>query len=190
MLVAGAPLSVFDPTAYGAKGDGRTNDGLAIQKAIDACAGAGGGTVSLPSGNFLSGTLVLKSNVMLHLTPGATLRGSRQLADYGPLHLIYATNAENIGLEGEGIIDGSGEAFWDAKFKAKKERPSPLIELVGCRNVHIHDIRIRNQPGWGIHPWECDGVYIRGISMITDMRGPNTDGIDPDCSRNVFISDC
>jgi Pectate lyase superfamily protein len=60
-LVAAEPrLSVFDPTAYGAKGDGRTNDGPAIQKAIDACARAGGGTVRLPAGNFLSGTLVLK----------------------------------------------------------------------------------------------------------------------------------
>ena len=190
-LVAAEPaLPVFDPTAYGAKGNGQTNDGPAIQRAIDACARAGGGTVCLPAGNFLSGTLVLKSNVILHLTAGVTLRGSRQVADYAPLHLIYAQDAENIGLEGEGTIDGSGEAFWDARFKAKKERPSPLIELVGCRNVHIRDVHIRNLPGWGIHPWECDGVFIRGISMVTDMRGPNTDGIDPDCSRNVFISDC
>jgi len=64
-----------------------------------------------------------------------------------------------------------------------------LIELVGCRNVRIRDVRIRNTPGWGIHPVDCDGVYIRGISMISDMRGPNTDGIDPDSSRNVMISD-
>ena len=189
-MAAEAPAAVFDPTAYGAKGDGRTNDGPAIQKAIDACARAGGGTVWLPAGDFLSGTLVLKSNVTFHLTPGATLRGSRQIADYAPLHLIYAEDAENIGIEGEGTIDGSGEAFWDAKFKAKEKRPSPLIELVRCRDVHIRDVRIRNLPGWGIHPWACDRVYVRGISMITDMRGPNTDGIDPDGSRNVFISDC
>ncbi|MBI4874906.1 MAG: ThuA domain-containing protein [Acidobacteria bacterium] len=179
----------FNVTAHGAKGDGRAMDGPAIQKAIDACARSGGGTVCFPAGNFLSGTLVLKSNVTLHLSAGATLWGSRRIEDYDPLHLIYARNAENIAIEGDGTINGNGDAYWERDFKAKEKRPSPLIRLVGCRNVHIRNVRIRNTPGWGIHPWECDGVYIRGISMITDMRGPNTDGIDPDSSRNVFISD-
>ena len=183
------PRSVFDPTAYGAEGDGQANDGAAIQRAIDACAQAGGGTVWLSSGNYRTGTIVLKNNVTFHLSAGATLSGSRQIADYSTNHLIYAENADNIAIEGDGTIDGNGDAFWEPNFKAKEPRPSPLIELVGCHNVHIRDVRIRNQPGWGIRPWNCDGVYIRGVSMITDLRGPNTDGIDPDASRNVFISD-
>jgi hypothetical protein len=120
---------------------------------------------------------------------GATLWGSRHMEDYVSPHLICAQDAENIGIDGDGTIDGNGDAFWTANFKAKENRPSPLIELIGCRNVRIRDVRIRNIPGWGIHPWECDGVFISGISMITDMSGPNTDGIDPDASRNVFISD-
>lgn len=186
-LAAAQP--VFNPIDYGAKADGRTNDAAAIQKAIDACNRAGGGTVWLPAGNFLSGTIVLKSNVTLHLSPGATLWGSRRIEDYNPVHLIYAEGAENIGIEGQGAINGNGDAFWEPNFRAKPKRPMQLIELVGCRNVHIRDIRIRNAPAWGIHPWNCDGVYIRGISMITDMRGPNTDGIDPDSSRDVIISD-
>jgi len=180
---------VFGAATYGAKGDGQTNDGPAIQKAIDACTEAGGGVVWVPPGNFLTGTIVLKNNVTLRLSPGATLWGSRQMADYSTNHLIFAENAENIAIEGDGTINGNGDAFWDPNFKAKEPRPSPLIELIGCRNVHIRDVRIRNQPGWGIRPWQCDGVFIHGISMITDMRGPNTDGIDPDSSRNVFISD-
>jgi hypothetical protein len=186
-LAAAQP--VFNPVDYGAKADGKTNDAAAIQKAIDACNRAAGGTVLLPSGNFLSGTIVLKSNVTLHISPGATLWGSRNIGDYGPVHLIYAEGAENIAIEGQGVINGNGDAFWEPNFRAKPKRPMQLIELVGCRNVHIRDIRIRNAPAWGIHPWNCDGVYIRGISMITDMRGPNTDGIDPDSSRDVFISD-
>jgi polygalacturonase len=70
------PRSVFDVTSHGAKGDGRANDAPAIQKAIDACARSGGGTVYFPTGNYLSGTIVLKSNVTLHLSPGATLWGA------------------------------------------------------------------------------------------------------------------
>ncbi|HXI83555.1 MAG TPA: glycosyl hydrolase family 28 protein [Verrucomicrobiae bacterium] len=188
-LAAELPRSVFDPKSYGARGDGVTNDGGAIQKAIDVCAQAGGGMVYLPPGNFLTGTIVLKSNVTLHLSPGATLWGSRRIEDYKPFHLIYAQDAENIAIEGDGTINGNGDAFWGREFRPIEKRPSPLIELVGCRNVHIRDVRIRNTPGWGIRPWNCDGVYIHGISMISDMDSPNTDGIDPDASRNVFISD-
>jgi len=187
---AGLPGGVFDPLAFGAKADGRANDTAAIQQAIDACARAGGGTVYLAPGNFLAGTLVLKSNVTLYLAAGATLWGSRNFSDYSLPHLLYACDAENVTIEGEGTINGNGDAFWTAKFKAKPQRPTPLIELVRCRNVRLHDVRIRNQPGWGVHPWQCDGVYISGLSIINDMRSPNTDGIDPDSSRNVFISDC
>ena len=190
VIAADLPHSTFDVTSYGAKGDGQINDTTAIQKAVDACTQAGGGMVYLPPGNFLAGTIFLKNNVTLHLAPGATLWGSRNIADYSTNHLIFAQDAENVAIEGDGTINGNGDAFWDAKFKAKEPRPSPLIELIGCRNVHIRDVRIRNQPGWGIRPWECDGVFIHGVSMITDLRGPNTDGIDPDSSRNVMISDC
>src|SRR5690242_12930786 len=115
---ADLPRSFLDVTAYGAKGDGRTNDAAAIQKAIDACARAGGGTVYFAAGNYLSGTIVLKSHVTLRLSPAATLWGSRQIADYNPLHLIYAEDAENITIEGEGTINGNGDAYWEPDFKA------------------------------------------------------------------------
>jgi hypothetical protein len=175
--------------SFGAKGDQRTNEAPAIQRAIDACAGSGGGTVYFPAGNYLSGTITLKSNVILDLSPGATIWGSRDIADYRPLHLIYAHDAENIGITGSGTINGNGDAYWEKDFKAKEKRPDTLIRLERCRGVRISGIRIRNTPKFGIHPVECDGVSIRGISMISDMRGPNTDGIDPESSRNVAISD-
>ena len=189
---ADLPTSVCDVMRYGAKADGKTNDAPAIQKAIDACAAAGG-TAYLPAGNYLSGTIVLKSNVTLHLAQGATLWGSKNPEDFKPLHLIYAQDAENITLEGQGTINGNGEAYWDTNtkgfFRATERRPSPLVELVNCRRVQIRDLAFRNAPGWTIHPFGCDGVWIRGISIVNNTRGPNTDGIDPDSSRNVMISD-
>jgi len=193
LLLGGLPVyaasSRFEVTDYGVRADGKTNDAAAIQKAIDACARQGGGIVYVPPGNYLSGTIVLKSNVTLQLDPAATIWGSRQMSDFNPHHLIYAKGAENIAIEGGGTINGNGEAFWYPDFRPREPRPSPYIELEECRNVRIRDVRIRNTPGWAIHPLNCDGVWIRGISIVSPMQGPNTDGIDPDSSRNVFISD-
>jgi hypothetical protein len=184
-----AQTPTFDVTTYGAKGDGQTLDTAAIQQAIDACHKAGGGVVYLPNGNFLSGTIELKSNVTLRLSPGATLLGSRKMEDYVRPHLIYARGAENIAIDGGGAINGNGDAFWDADFKPKSRRPMPVIELVESKDIRVENIRIRNAAGWGIHPLVCDRVLIRGISIINDYRTPNTDGIDPDSTRNLIISD-
>ena len=200
-FAADLPASVCDVTAHGAKGDGVVLDTGAIQKAIDACSAGGGGVVWFPAGNFLSGTIVLKSNITLHLSPGATLWGSKKIEDYKPLHLIYAKDAENIALEGGGVINGNGLSYFDTNsqfspeqwflFKYNsKERPSPLIELVTCHNVRIQDLSIRNSPGWTIHPLGSDGVKIHAISIVNHRQGPSTDGIDVDSSRNVQISDC
>jgi polygalacturonase len=191
-MAAGA--QTFDARAHGAKGDGTTLDSPAIQKAIDAAFSAGGGVVSLTPGNYLSGTIVLKSNVTLRLHPGATLWASKRAADYNPRRLIYAADSENIAVDGQGTIHGNGEAWWDKQnerrvYQPISGRPSPLLEFVNSRNVRVQDVTILQAPGWAIHPLECDGVLIRGIRIIADPRSPNTDGIDPDSSRNVLIAD-
>jgi polygalacturonase len=107
----------FDVRAFGAQGDGATRDTAAIQAAIDAASASGGGTVVLPSGQFLSGTITLKSRVTLHLTPGAVLLGSTDVADYPARafpardldvggyrvwSLVFAEDAEQIAIEGDG----------------------------------------------------------------------------------------
>ena len=185
---ASAAPSVCDVTSFGAAGTGKTPDTAAIQKAIDSCAGAGGGVVYFPRGDYLSGTFTLKSNITLHLAPGATLWGSRNIRDYNPRHLIYAAGATNIAIEGGGTIDGQSDAFFDQNHRPMA-RPSPLIELRDCKDIRIQDVRILKAPGWTIHPKNCERVKIRGITLINDMLGLNTDGIDPDSSRDVIISD-
>jgi hypothetical protein len=218
-LTARSAARQFNVKAYHAKGDGKSLDTAAINQAIDACHADGGGVVYFPPGVYLSGTVVIKSNVTLYLEAGATLLGSKNIDDYsahiGPRHdadanqkhLIFARDAENIGLAGLGKIDGQGQAFWVpsgrkvpppedswrdvATYDWKPlKRPSPLLEFYNCKNLHIENVRIENAPGWTLRPIQCDDVFIRGITIQNPVIGPNTDGIDPTCCQNVFISNC
>ncbi|MFD1611084.1 glycoside hydrolase family 28 protein [Sphingomonas tabacisoli] len=207
--------SICAATAYGARGDARTLDTGAIQRAIDACAGRGGGVVLLAGGTFVSGTIVLKDHVTLRIAPGAVLLGSPRIEDYtpypatdvpaifvdgstqnkgnGPYHLIHAEKARDVAVDGGGTIDGNDRAFWDSDpqrgWIARRARPSPLIETVDTVGVRIENVMIRHAPGWTIHPLESSDIRIRGVTIRNDGRGPNTDAIDIDSSSNVLISD-
>ena len=188
---------------------------MAIQRAIDACAKAGGGIVLLPRGTFLAGTLVLKDNITLRIAPGAVLMASPRIADFtavppgdvkliaidgstqnkgnGPYHLIHASGAHHIAIDGGGTIDGNGSAFWDPDpqkvFVSRRSRPSPLMEFVGSADIRIENVTIRNAAGWTVHPLESTNIRMEGLMIVNDPRGPNTDGIDVDSSRNVVIRD-
>lgn len=189
---------VFDVRGYGAAGDGTRLDTKDIQAAIDACASAGGGAVFFPSGRYLSGTIYLKTNVVLHLEAGAVLLGSKNLQDYPPTvpalrsytdnytdkSLIYAENLENIGIEGRGTIDGQG-ALFEGPYKV---RPY-MMRIVNCRNVAVGGVTVINSPMWVQHYLSCDGVTIHGITIHSRVNH-NNDGIDIDCCDRVRISDC
>ncbi len=187
---AAPAADVFDVKSFGATGDGKTLDTVALQKAIDACNAAGGGTVYFPTGGFLTGSLQLRSKVTLHLSRGAVLLGSTRMADYTPPYLLYGQGIEDFAIEGDGAIDGQGRAFFDENFKPAEQRPSRLIELRDSRGIRIENVTIRNSPKWTLHPKNCDDVKVRGVTMLNPLRAENTDGIDVDSSRNVIISDC
>lgn len=195
-VVAGLrAATTFDVTDYGARGDGTTLDTPAIQKAIDACAEAGGGTVLFPTGRFLSANLTLKSNVTINLTPAAVLLASTRPDDYTTKHLLIARDAENVAIIGTGTIDGQGDNFFTIEAETGRPRPkawrlSPLIELIACRNVRVEGITILKAPAWTLRPKNCTRVTIRGISILNNVLAINTDGIDVDSSRDVVISDC
>src|ERR1035438_10216651 len=200
-------------------GDGKTKDTEAIGRAVDECAKAGGGTVYLPPGTYLSGTVVLKENVTFELEGGATLLGSTNLADYPPQsgppltgdanakHLLFARDAANVTVCGSGKIDGQGRAFWEPSNRPQPkpedawrdvatydwkplDRPSPMVEFFNCSNLRIENVTLANSSGWTLRPVECDTVLISGVKIRNPVIGPNTDGIDPTCCRNVFIADC
>ena len=208
-----APMGarVYDLTQFGAAGDGAALNTKSIQRALDAAAKSGGGTVYAPPGDYVTGTIHLRGNVTLWLEAGATIWGSRDRADYEQGCLIYAENAKNAAIRGRGAIDGNGEAFWrrergrlymgewhpdpnaGEKWIPAEWRPARLMRLVRCDHLLLEDITIRNSPAWTVHLVDCDDVDIRGISILNGIyenEGLNTDGIDPDGCSNVRISGC
>ncbi|MEI7768065.1 MAG: glycoside hydrolase family 28 protein [Phycisphaerae bacterium] len=187
-------MALFDVMNYGAKADGQTNDAAAIQKAIDACTEAGGGRVVIPAGRkFLTGTILLRDHVDLHLEPGSLLLSSIQKHELKWRLMIAAADANNIAISGTGTIDGRGREFMtrDDRYILRMDAWRPrMMGLFGCRNVRIENITMKDSANWGLHLTDSDDVVIRGISILNDIRLPNCDGIDPDRCRNVRISDC
>ncbi|MGA7159347.1 MAG: glycoside hydrolase family 28 protein [Acidobacteriaceae bacterium] len=188
---------------YGAKANGTTNDTHAIQSAIDACAHKGGGTVLLTAGTYLSAPIVLKSNINLHLDKGATLLGSSDHSDYpsitefrapGNQALVSATNAHNLSITGEGVIDGAGQSWWDEARAVKdhgvmgSEHTRPrLVVFDHCKQILIEGITIQNSPMWQLVPYYSDNITIRNIKVLAPQHSPNTDAIDPFSSSNIVI---
>jgi polygalacturonase len=178
---------------YGAKGDGVTKDTAAVQAAIDASA-ENGGTVFVPAGRYLCGTLHLRSHVALYLDAGASVMASPDDADFDRCEILpfqpvdddettyfhYALLAgedvEDIAILGPGSVDGH-----------RTERGGPkTIALKNCRRIAIRGITVKNSPNYSISFLGCDYVDVDGVTVLNGYA----DGIDPDCSRYVRIANC
>jgi len=207
----------FYITDYGALSGKDNLNTKAIQSAIDACAASGGGKVIISAGVYMTGTLILRSNVNLHIEESGVLLGSPDCADYPerdnvkhvdsaklPRYrnscLIFAEDCENISITGMGKIDCNGHNFVKLKDEYsggwKYERidaPTPprAVFFTGCKNVNIKDITMVNQPaGWSYWIHDCDFVTCDRLKINADVQYPNNDGIHINSSRNVTISNC
>ncbi len=186
-------LNVLD---FGAKGDGVTKDTAAIQKALDTCVENGGGTVSVPEGVYLTGSIILHSNTTLQLAPRASLLGSPDIADYpvvnvrwegefreGHSALISATDAANITIIG-GAIFGPPLPL----SKLRNPRGPALIELTGCTNAVLEGFTTQYQQLWSIHLLFCKNLTARNLTIRT--VNANGDGLDVDSCDGVLIERC
>jgi polygalacturonase len=194
---------------YGAVGDGKHPDHNAINKAIETCAKNGGGTVILPAGNYLCGSIHLMSNINLLIDAGATITGApadmhlydtaenfpgKPYQDGGHTYfhnsLIWGENLKNVSITGHGMIDGGGltskdnEVQNDASLGSVKNGDK-AIALKLCRNVLIRDITIFHGGHFAILATGCDLLTIDNLIIDT-----NRDGIDADCCTNTIISNC
>lgn len=199
-LPAGA--AVYDITAYGAVSDTASISTAAIQKAIDACHEAGGGTVLVPTGAYKTGSIILRSNVTLHLENGATIYGSTDIADYTPMstdyvslrtgvptvQLIYADNEHNIAITGEGTIDGRGKTFPKLDWNDEGITRPHLLRLIRCTDVNVTGVTLKNSGCWMQHYLACDRLKIQGITVF-NRNNYNNDALDLDGCHEVTVSD-
>lgn len=205
---------VYNILDYGAVSDGETKCTTAIQKAIDDCS-ATGGRVLIPAGCFLSGTLRLKSDVELHLEHGARLISSldekdiidyfRECGDDNEVDgweggcFLFALHEKNIAITGTGVIDGQGRKVFFDDDPEHADEGSPLAVtgfrprmsyLEDIENLTVSDVTFYDSAFWTLHMAGCRKVRIDNIVIENNKRGPNTDGIDPDCCQDVIIRGC
>jgi polygalacturonase len=206
----------FPVKNFGAKGDGTTLDTKPIQAAIDAAANAGGGTVIVTPGTYLSGSVFVRSHTVLEIQQGATIVGSQNLADYPmmptrvagiemswPAALINVYGQNDASITGSGTIDGNGKIWWDgywalrhqyepkglrwaADYDARRPR---LIQIYNSTHVTLSGPLLTRSGFWTVHICYSDQVHVDGVTIRNNVggRGPSTDGIDIDSSKHVLV---
>lgn len=197
--MARAEVKVFDAAKYGAVGDGKTLDTAAIQKAIDAAAGAGSPAQVLIRGKkkYVIGSLVLRSKIDFHLADDAELIASTNQKDYiaGTEGLLIANGAEGLKISGTGNLNGQALKFmtgFDKEgdwYKFGPFRPKMFI-LTACKGLEVNGVSFSMAPQWGLHMVGCEHVLVDHLKIRNHLDVPNCDGIDPDHCRDVEIRNC
>lgn len=205
----------YNVLSFGAVPDAKTLNTKAIQAAIDQAHTDGGGRVIVPAGRFLSGSVVLKTGVDLHLEKNAVLLGSTRAEDYTQLHnntcvgykaLVLAYEAENIAITGKGILDGQGailarridSLFYigqidSTAYELQEKRPKwflrpQVIQFMNCKNILVTGITVQNSACWVQTYVLCENLVIDKIRVESDAFW-NNDGIDIVDCRKVRITD-
>ena len=211
----GAPQAAttrYDVTDFGATGDGITDDSKSIARALAAAASAPSSVVVFPPGKvFLTAPINMSSGMTLQVD--GTLRAKSgnnsltgisgwpqmpPLPSYGNSRdgpylqfqaFLYASEVEDIAINGSGTIDGSGDWWWHNQRNRSlipAGRPN-LIQFVNAKRVEVTGVTLRDSPFWCLHPVQCEDVHVHHMKIRSRMYAPNSDGIDPDSCKNVMI---
>jgi len=183
------PSGTYNITSYGAS-TSSANNATAIQNAINAAEAAGGGTVQIPSGTFLSGPITLNNKINLNLASGATLKMFAYGTWSGSTPFIYGKNLSNIEISGSGTIDGQGSAWWTA-YNSNNSLARPImVRIEGCTEVEITGVKLQNAPTAHVSfAYACNQVTVSGVTISSPSSSPNTDGFDTEGSNYLF-SNC
>jgi polygalacturonase len=198
-----ASQTIFNVRDHGAVGDGTTLDTDAVQKALNESGKSGGGVVLVPAGTYLCKPLTIRTNTTLRLEKGAMIKATDDPADYARTdkpgefnHFLTGKDLENVIIEGEGTIDGSGQKWWIPAEEARQKKsgytlPRPnLIVLTRVKNLTVRGVTIQNAPKFHFVPTDCDNVVVEDAKFFAPERAPNTDAIDPSMCQNVTITRC
>ncbi len=204
----------LDVRAFGAVGDGETEDTAAIQAAISFL--PEGGRLWFPPGTYRTMPLALKSHIHLDFSEGAVLLAAPEREHYPilpgvlqdldggaevhfgafegqakPMYqaLLTAQYAEDITLTGPGVLDGNGNVFWRDFQGLPAARPR-LCFFNRCRNIRIHGIRAKDSPSWHFHPYYCSDLGFYDLRVNAPKESPNTDAMDPESCDGVEIIGC
>ena len=210
----------FNVCDYGAKPDGKTVCTEAIQKTIDTCAKAGGGTVVFSDGTFMTGSIFLKDNVDMRVDEDVLVKGVQDEKAYPdvytrvagietnwPAALINAHNLSSVKIYGKGTIDGSGSIWWDKYWNMRREydakglrwvvdydckRPR-LILVYNSSNIAVEGLTLMEPGFWTLHICYSTNVVVDGLTIranLDEKVGPSSDGVDIDSSNNVLVQNC
>ena len=210
--------TIFNIKNYGARGDGKTINTIALNKAVEACADAGGGTVVIPAGIYLSGTVRMKSHVTLLLEKGAVIKGVADLSQYEPYipnrergrnnnwnrALILGVGVTNVTITGSGVIDG--DHVFDPQGEEKMRGPHTIL-FAESRNLSFSGITVVNAANYAFMAYEIenvvysnltinqgwDGIHIRGGKRITIRNSTFHTGDDAIAGgywEDMMITDC
>ena len=163
-----------------------------------------GGVLRVPAGRYETGPVRLFSHTELRLEPGAVIAfvaepeafPLQECQDEGritrrPQPCLSAFGAQDVAVTGQGVIDGGGAGWWAAHRAGTLQHGRPyLLHFEDCTRLRIQGVHLQNSPAWTVHPLRCADVIIRDISISNPYDSPNTDGINPESSRDVRILGC
>jgi polygalacturonase len=211
--------TVYYTSAYGATGDAVTDCTRAIQSTIDDCAARGGGVVTFSPGIYLTGSLFIRSGVNFRVPKGTMLVGQQDIAAYPlidtrvagvemqwPAALINIIDAKRAAISGDGVIHGRGKVFWDKYWAAREEydpkglrwivdydvqRPRGIL-VANSEEVTVRDVVVYQAGFWSLHILYSSRVTVDGVIISNNIegRGPSTDGVDIDSSRDILVQHC